>query len=112
MTSKLKGLCALLTALALLILQAFTGNVAQAQANLPDNASATAHQKVMENVDPDVMAAVERMKAEQKARSDESRSNFPSPSPGNSEISLFVPPSTPVIVVVETEDGELAATEF
>ena len=114
MILKLKGACALLTALALLILQAFTGNVAQAQAqaNLPDNASATAHQKVMENVDPDVMAAVERMKAEQKARSDESRSNFPSPSPGNAEISLFVPPSTPVIVVVETEDGELVATEF
>ena len=58
------------------------------------------------------MAEVDRMKAEQKARSDESRDNFPSTSQGSTGVSLFVPPSTPVIVVVETEDGELVATEF
>ena len=85
---------------------------ALAQPNLPDNASATAHQQVLENADPAVMAEVERMKAEQKTRSDQSVSNFPSASQGNSGISVFVPPSTPVIVAVETEDGELVATEF
>ena len=85
---------------------------ALAQPNLPDNASTMAHQKVLDNADPTVMAEVERMKAEQKARSDQSASNFPSASQGNSGISVFVPPSTPVIVAVETEDGELVATEF
>jgi hypothetical protein len=85
---------------------------ALSQPNLPDKASATAHQKVLENAHPAVMAEVERMKAEQKARSDQSLSSFPSASQGNSGISVFVPPSTPVIVAVETEDGELVATEF
>ena len=120
MTLKLNGLCALLTVLVLVILQAFTSSVAQAQPNLPDNtsdntsnnASANAHQKVLDNVDPAIMAEVERIKAEQKARSDESRNNFASTSQGNGEVSLFVPPSIPVIVVVETDDGELTATEF
>ena len=90
----------------------FAAPSALAQPNLPDNASANAHQKVLDNVDPAIMAEVERMKAEQKARSDESRNNFASTSQGNGEVSLFVPPSIPVIVVVETDDGELAATEF
>ena len=82
------------------------------QANLPDNASETAHKKVVDNVDPSVMAEVDRMKAEQKVLSDESRNNNPSASQGNKGATLFVPPSAPVIVVVETEDGELVATEF
>ena len=88
------------------------GAPALAQPTLPDNASATAHQQVLDNAHPAVMAEVERIKAEQKTRSDQSVSNFPSASQGNSGISVFVPPSTPVIVAVETEDGELVATEF
>jgi hypothetical protein len=99
-------------ALTLVLSQLLASHIALAQANLPDNASSTAHKKVADNVDPSVMAEVDRMKAEQKARSDESRNNFPAASQSNAGISLFVPPSTPVIVVVETEDGELAATEF
>jgi len=93
-------------------LQLLASAFALAQPTLPDNASGTAHQKVLDNADPAVMAEVERIKAEQKARSDQSVSNFPSASQGNSGISVFVPPSTPVIVAVETEDGELVATEF
>ena len=99
-------------ALTLVLSQLLASHIALAQANLPDNASSTAHKKVADNVDPSVMAEVDRMKAEQKALSDESRNNFPTGSPSNAGISLFVPPSTPVIAVVETEDGELAATEF
>ena len=99
-------------ALTFVLSQLLASHIALAQANLPDNASSTAHNKVADNVDPSVMAEVDRMKAEQKARSDESRNNFPAASQSNAGISLFVPPSTPVIVVVETEDGELAATEF
>jgi hypothetical protein len=99
-------------ALTFVLSQLLASHIALAQANLPDNASSTAHKKVADNVDPSVMAEVDRMKAEQKARSDESRNNFPAASQSNAGISLFVPPSTPVIVVVETEDGELAATEF
>ena len=82
------------------------------QPTLPNNNSSTAYESVANNIDPPVLAEVDRMKAEQKARSDESRNKFPSASQGNTGISLFVPPSTPVIVVVETEDGELVATEF
>ena len=86
---------------------------ALAQPNLPDNASATAHQQVLENADPAVMAEVERMKAEQKARSDQSLNSAAASGQGNSKgIKLFTPPSTPVIVVSETNDGELVATEF
>ena len=99
-------------ALTLVLSQWLASHSALAQANLPDNASDTAHKKVVDNVDPSVMAEVDRMKAEQKARSDESRNNNPSASQGNKGTTLFVPPSTPVIVVVETEDGELVATEF
>ena len=99
-------------ALTLVLSQWLASHTALAQANLPDNASSTAHKKVADNIDPSVMAEVDRMKAEQKARSDESRNNFPAASQGNTGISLFMPPSTPVIVVVETEDGELVATEF
>ena len=99
-------------ALTFVLSQLLASHVALAQANLPDNASSTAHKKVADNVDPSVMADVERIKADQTARSDESRSNFAAASQSNAGISLFVPPSTPVIVVVETEDGELAATEF
>lgn len=99
-------------ALTLVLSPLLASHTALAQPNLPDNASSTAHKKVADNVDPSVMAEVDRMKAEQKARSDESRDNFPSTSQGSTGVSLFVPPSTPVIVVVETEDGELVATEF
>ena len=99
-------------ALTLVLSQWLASHTALAQANLPDNASDTAHKKVVDNVDPSVMAEVDRMKAEQKARSDESRDTNSSASQGNKGSSLFVPPSTPVIVVVETEDGELVATEF
>ena len=95
-----------------IVLQLLVSQTAIAQPYLPDNAASTAHKKVVDNVDPSVMAEVDRMKAEQKARSDESRNNFPAASQGSAGISLFVPPSTPVIVVAETEDGELAATEF
>ena len=98
--------------LTFILLPLLASPAALAQANLPANAASTAHKTVADNVDPSVMAEVDRMKAEQKARSDESRNKFPSASQGNTGISLFVPPSTPVIVVVETEDGELAATEF
>ena len=84
-----------------------------AQPNLPQNASATAHQRVLDNVDPSVMAEVERMKAEQRARSEESLSGLPSSAQGAEKgINLFVPASTPIIVVSETEDGDLVATEF
>lgn len=99
-------------ALTLVLSQWLASHTALAQANLPDNASSTAHKKVADNVDPSVMAEVDRMKAEQKARSDESRNNFSAPSQGNSGVRLLVPPSIPVIVAVETEDGELVATEF
>ena len=99
-------------ALTLVLSPLLASHTALAQPNLPDNASSTAHKKVADNVDPSVMAEVDRMKAEQKARSDESRDNFPSTSQGSTGVSLFMPPSTPVIVVVETEDGELVATEF
>lgn len=59
------------------------------------------------------MAEVERMKAEQRARSEESLSGFPSSAQGAEKgINLFVPASTPIIVVSETEDGDLVATEF
>ena len=86
---------------------------ALAQPTLPDNASATAHQKVLDNADPAVMAEVDRMKAEQKARSDQSLNSAAASGQGNSKgIKLFTPPSTPVIVVSETEYGELVATEF
>ena len=108
MTSHATKLCALIVA----GLISFKAISALAQPNLPDTASANAHQKVLDNVDPAIMAAVERTKAEQKARSDKSQNNFASTSQGNGEVGLFVPPSTPVIVVVETDDGELAATEF
>ena len=84
-----------------------------AQSNLPQNASATAHQRVLDNVDPSVMAEVEKMKAEQRARSEESLSGFPSSAQSAEKgINLFVPASTPIIVVSETEDGDLVATEF
>ena len=53
-----------------------------------------------------------RMKAEQKRRSDESRDNFTAAPQDKAGIRLLVPPSTPVIVAVETEDGGLVATEF
>ena len=99
-------------AMTLVVSQWFASHTALAQANLPDNASSTAHKKVADNVDPSVMAEVDRMKAEQKARSDESRNKFPSTTQSNDGVSLFIPPSTPIIVVVETEDGELVATEF
>lgn len=108
MTHQLAKPLSLFFAASLLIASANT----LAQANLPDNASDTAHKKVIDNVDPSVMAEVDRMKAEQKVLSDESRNNNPSASQGNKGATLFVPPSTPVIVVVETEDGELVATEF
>ena len=86
---------------------------ALAQPTLPDNASDTAHQKVLDNADPAVVAEVERMKAEQKARSDQSLNSAAASGQGNSKgIKLFTPPSTPIIVVSETEDGELVATEF
>jgi len=99
-------------ALTLFLSQWLASHTALAQPILPDNAYSTAHKKVADNVDPSVMAEVERMKAEQKARSDESRSKFPSATQDNDGVSLFIPPSTPIIVVVETEDGELVATEF
>ena len=84
-----------------------------AQPTLPDNASAAAHQKVMDNADPAVMAEVERMKAEQKVRSDQSLHSAAASGQNNSKgIKLFIPPSTPIIVVSETDDGELVATEF
>ena len=87
--------------------------LALAQPTLPDNASATAHQKVLDNADPAVMAEVERMKAEQKARSDQSLNSAAASGQGNSKgIKLFTPPSTPIIVVSQTDDGELVATEF
>ena len=86
-------------ALTLVLSQWLASQTALAQANVPDNAASTAHKKVADDVDPSVMAEVNRMKAEQKAHSDESRSNFPAASQGNTGISLFVPPSTPVIVV-------------
>ena len=87
--------------------------LALAQPTLPDNASATAHQKVLDSADPAVMAEVEHMKAEQKARSDESLNSAAASGQGNSKgIKLFTPPSTPIIVVSQTEDGELVATEF
>jgi len=86
---------------------------ALAQPTLPDNASTTAHQKVLDNADPAVMAEVERMKAEQKARSDQSLNSAAASGQGNSKgIKLFTPPSTPIIVVSQTDDGELVATEF
>ena len=87
-------------------------HIALAQTDLPDNASNTAHKIVADNVDPTVMAEVDRMKAEQKARSDESQDNFTAAQQDKAGIRLLVPPSTPVIVAVETEDGELVATEF
>ena len=99
-------------ALTLVLSQWLASHIAQAQPTLPDNASSAAHKKVADNVDPTVMAEVDRIKAEQKARSDESRSKFPSAAQDNDGVSLFIPPSTPIIVVVETEDGELVATEF
>ena len=99
-------------ALTLVLSQWLLSHIALAQPNLPDNASNTAHKTVADNVDPSVMAEGDRMKAEQKARSDESRSKFPSAAQSNDGVSLFIPPSTPIIVVVETEDGELVATEF
>ena len=87
--------------------------LALAQPTLPDNASATAHQKVLDSADPAVMAEVEHMKAEQKARSDESLNSAAASGQGNSKgIKLFTPPSTPIIVVSQTDDGELVATEF
>ena len=87
--------------------------LALAQPTLPDNASATAHQKVLDSADPAVMAEVEHMQAEQKARSDESLNSAAASGQGNSKgIKLFTPPSTPIIVVSQTEDGELVATEF
>ena len=86
---------------------------ALAQPTLPEDVSATAHQQVLDNADPAVMAEVERMKAEQKARSDQSLNSVTASGQGNSKgIKLFTPPSTPIIVVSETEDGELVATEF
>ena len=86
---------------------------ALAQPTLPDNASDTAHQKVLDNADPAVMAEVDRMKAEQKARFDQSLNSAAASGQGNSKgIKLFTPPSTPIIVVSETEDGKLVATEF
>ena len=99
-------------ALTLVFSQWLASHTALAQANLPDNAASTAHKKVADNVDPSVMAEVDRMKAEQKARSDESRDNFTAAQQDKAGIRLLVPPSTPVIVAVETEDGELVATEF
>ena len=99
-------------ALTFVLSQSLASHAVLAQANLPDNASSTAHKKVADNVDPTVMAEVDRMKAEQKARSDESRDNFTATPQDKAGIRLLVPPSTPVIVVVETEDGELVATEF
>ena len=99
-------------ALTFVLSQSLASHAALAQANLPDNASSTAHKKVADNVDPTVMAEVDRMKAEQKARADESRDNFTATPQGETGIRLLVPPSTPVIVAVETEDGELVASEF
>ena len=94
-------------------LQLLASAFALAQPTLPDNASDTAHQKVLDNADPAVMAEVERLKAEQKARSDQSLTSAAASGQGNSKgIKLFTPPSTPIIVVSETEDGELVATEF
>ena len=98
--------------LTFILLPLLASPAALAQANLPANAASTAHKTVADNVDPSVMAEVDRMKAEQEARSDESRNNFSAPSQGSAGIRLLAPPSTPVIVVVETEDGELIATEF
>ena len=98
--------------LTLSLSQWLASHSALAQPTLPDNATSTAHKKVADNVDPSVMAEVDRMKAEQKARSDESRNKFQSATQDNVGVSLFIPPSTPIIVVVETEDGELVATEF
>ena len=95
--------------LTFILLPLLASPAALAQANLP---ASTAHKTVVDNVDPSVMAEVDRMKAEQEARSDESRNNFSAPSQGSAGIRLLAPPSTPVIVVVETEDGELIATEF
>lgn len=99
-------------ALIFILSQSLASHAALAQANLPDNASSTAHKKVADNVDPTVMAEVDRMKAEQKRRSDESRDNFTAAPQDKAGIRLLVPPSTPVIVAVETEDGGLVATEF
>ena len=99
-------------ALTLVLSPLLASHTALAQPNLPDNASSTAHKKVADNVDPSVMAEVDRMKAEQKRRSDESRDNFTAAPQDKAGIRLLVPPSTPVIVAVETEDGGLVATEF
>lgn len=86
---------------------------ALAQPTLSNSASTTAHQQVLDNADPAVMAEVERLKAAQKARSDQSLNSAAASGQGNSKgIKLFTPPSTPVIVVSETDDGELVATEF
>ena len=90
----------------------FLSSGAFGQSNLSDNGSSAASENVADHVDPAVMAEVDRMKAEQKARSDESRNNFSAPSQGNAGVRLLIPPSIPVIVAVETEDGELVATEF
>ena len=79
---------------------------------LPNNSSSTAYESVANNVDPPVLAEVDRMKAEQKARSDESLRNFRSGTQSSKGVSIVIPPSTPIIVAAETEDGELVATEF
>jgi hypothetical protein len=47
-------------ALTLVLSQLLASHIALAQANLPDNASSTAHKKVADNVDPSVMAEVDR----------------------------------------------------
>jgi len=82
------------------------------QPTLPNNNSSTAYESVANNIDPPVLAEVDRMKAEQKVRSDESLHNFRSGTQSSNGVSLVIPPSTPIIVAAETEDGELIATEF
>ena len=108
MTLKITDSCSLFCATSLF----FLSPSAFAQPNLPDNGSSTAYENVADNVDPRVMAEVDRMKAEQSARSDESLRNFRSGAQSRDGVILVVPPSTTIIVAAETDDGELVATEF
>ena len=108
MTFKFAYTCSLIFVTSLL----FLGPGAFGQSNLSDNGSSAASENVVDHVDPTVMAEVDRMKAEQKARSDESLRNFRSGTQSSDGVTLIVPPSAAIIVAAETEDGELVATEF
>lgn len=85
-----------------------------AQPNLPDTANQTAHDKVMENVPPEILEEADRLKqAHQDRAKPASRNSQLSPQAQALGIEAAETPPAPIVIIaVETDDGEVVATEL